>query len=149
MSTKYDPEAARAPQTFSWGRLIFDMKLRGVPAMIACHCEPKNYDASKPFLQLELLDTMKGMEKSPSMQKLKDALSEFFGENLQLDIVVGPAVGSPASLAASKKINAQSAALEKIMTDTMVNEMIEKFGAQIVVDTVDILPTPATTRRPG
>lgn len=149
MSTEYDPTASRAPQSFSWGRLIFEMKLRGVPAMIACHCEPKNYDASKPFLQLELLDTMKALEKSPSMQRLKDALTERFGENLQIEVVVGPALKSPAALSGGKKISEQINALQKIMTDPMVNDMIEKWGAQIVVDTVDVVPSPSPARRPG
>lgn len=149
MSTEYDPTASRAPQSFSWGRLIFEMKLRGVPAMIACHCEPKNYDASKPFLQLELLDTMKAMEKSPSMQRLKDALTERFGENLQIEVVVGSALKSPAALSSGKKINDQINALQQIMNDSVVNDMIEKWGAQIVVDTVDVTPSPSTSPRPG
>lgn len=149
MSTEYNPIAFKAPQSFSWGRLIYDMKIRGVPAMIACHCEPKNYDAQKPFLQLELLDTMKAMEKSPSMQKLKDALTEFFGEDLQIEIVVGPAKKSPAVLAGEKRIGEQISAFQKIMTDSSVNDLIENWGAHVVVDTVDVMPPQTAARRPG
>ena len=154
MSTQYDPSKPRAPQSFSWGRLIADMKLRGIPAMIACNCEPTHYDAtdaSKPFLRLELLDAMKAMQHSPSMDQLKEALTEYFGENLQIEVVLGPALRSQSTLAGAKRITSQVIALETVMNDKLVQDMIKNFGAQILVESVDQVAQPSAlaARKPG
>lgn len=127
----------RAPQSFSWGRLIHDMNLTGVPALIACHCEPTHYDASQPLLQLQLMEGLQAFTTSPSMGKLKNALIDFFGENLKLDITSGPANRSPAALAGQKKIGEQADAMKILMGDKSISEMIEQFGAKIVIDTVE------------
>lgn len=151
MSLEYNPSESNAPQSFSWGRLILDMKLRGVPAMIACNCEPTFYDSTKPFLRLEILDTMKAMQNSPSMQRFKEALKDYFGDHLQIEIVPGAALQSPSALAGAQRITSQISALEAVMKDDMVQSMIKEWGGQILVESVEHAPSAvlAPARKPG
>lgn len=140
---EYEPTAHHAPKSFSWGRVIQESRLRGVPAMIACHCEPITYDSAKPALRLELKDEMRILQRSPAMGRLIDSLKEFFGEGLEVEITFGPAAKSPAALSGAKRIQGHVTALETVMRDDMVQEMIKKFGGQVVVDTVDASLAPS------
>lgn len=136
--THYDPRPQLAPQSFTWGRVISDLKLAGVPALIACHCDPIGYDASVPHLQLELPHAMAALERSPSMLRLQESLKDFFGEGLHVEIVMGPAKNSLANVAAGKRIAGQLVALDAVMKDTQVHELLRDFGAKVLVESVEL-----------
>lgn len=137
-----------APPSFSWGRLIVEMKLTGLSAMIACHCEPVHYNAEIPFLRLEMPPGLDGLKGSPGMNRLSQALKNYFGENLELEISPGPAAGAPSVMASSKKIDAMSAAHQLIMNDEFVQKMLNDFGGKILTETITVTPPPAM-RKPG
>lgn len=127
---------SQAPQSFSWGRLIAETKMSGLTALVACHCEPTFYNANKPFLRLEFNEGLAALKESPAMDKLKSTLKGFFGESLDLEIVDGPALRSPAMLASSKKMASFQSAYETIMDDDFVNKMIKDFGAKVLTESV-------------
>lgn len=125
-----------APQSFSWARLIYDMQLRGLPAMVALHCAPTSYDASVPQLRLELNERMAGLLDSEPTMRLKAALTEYFGEDLDLAIALGPAANSPAARAEATHVGKYASAYEAFMKDATVRSLIEEFGASILVESV-------------
>lgn len=149
MSTQTVKDPSRhAPQSFSWGRLIVEMRLTGFAAMIACHCEPVHYNADMPFLRIEVPEALDGFKQSQGMTQFTAALKDYFGESLELEMVPGPALKSPASLSAAKKVGAMTAAHELLMKDDFVQKMISEFGAKIFVESVAPV-APAATKKPS
>jgi DNA polymerase-3 subunit gamma/tau len=146
VSDQGQSRAARpaAPSVFSWGRLIYDMQLRGLPAMLACHCQPLSYDAAVPHLVLEMHEQMRGISASPAMERLRAGLLEFFGEGLKLEIVYGPAPQAPAIRAQEAKVDKFAKVYSAFANDDFVNEMIEEFGASILIESVQPAPPPKT-----
>ena len=134
--TQYNPRIHNAPKTFSWGRLIYELKLRGVPAMIAMHSEPVIYDSNKPYLRLEIEPSMIAIQKSPSMEQLKESLKDFFGDDLIVEMVAGPATKAPAALARGKKINGKIIALDQVMRDETIQMLIKKFNGEILIESI-------------
>lgn len=124
------------PHSFSWGRLIIDMKLQGLSALIACYTEPISYDASIPALGLEINEHLAELGNSPAMDRLKNGLIEYFGEELQLSVTYGPARKSPAAQAQAERIRRFADAYSSIAKDDVVAQMIAQFGAKVVVETV-------------
>lgn len=125
-----------APQSFCWGKLITDMKLRGLSAMIACHTEPMRYDASIPRLELQVVQHMVELQDSPAMARLTGALQDYFGERLELEIGFGPAARSPAAIAYEKRVGRFNRAYTSISEDDFVAKLIEEYGAKVIVDSV-------------
>ena len=79
----------------------------------------------------QVLNGLRLLEANPHALHLE------VGENLKLDITSGPANRSPAALAGQKKIGEQADAMKILMGDKSISEMIEQFGAKIVIDTVE------------
>lgn len=142
-----DP-SKHAPQSFSWGRLIVEMRLTGFAAMIACHCEPVHYNAEMPFLRVEVPEALEGLRESASMKQFRSSLKDYFGESLELELVSGPALKSPASLSAAKKVGSMTAAHALLMKDEFVQKMIADFGAKIFIESITT-GAPAASKKPG
>ena len=134
-----------APESFSWGKLIADMKLKGLSAMIACHTEPVRYDAAVPRLELQVVKNMQELVDSPAMERLAMALKDHFGEKLELEIGFGPAKRSPAAIAFEKRVGRFTQAYTNIAEDDLVAKLIEEFGARVIVESV----TPARKMVPA
>lgn len=134
------------PQAFSWGRFIVENHLRGLAAMLACHCEPKFYNAEIPLLQLELPAPMAAFKDSPAMQELHGALKHFIGDSLELEVVCGKAAYSPTAQSCAKRVDGLVKAHEAVMGDALVREYVKRYGARVLVDTVK--PVAAAPRKP-
>lgn len=128
-----------APNSFSYGRLIVETRLTGLSAMIACHCEPVFYNAEIPLLRLEVPEALDAMKQSPAMAQFKSALTDYFGEGLELELVEGPALGSPAAMSAARKIDGLVKAHESLMKDDVINKMLKDFGGKVLVETIEPL----------
>lgn len=138
----------KAPQSFAYGRLIVETHLTGLAAMLACHCEPKFYNAEVPLLRLELNEAMSAMRDSPAMATFTIALKDYFGDHLELDIVEGPALKSPAALAAAKKVMGYVVAYDIIMKDDVVLALLKQFdSAKALIETVR--PVTPNSRKPS
>ncbi len=135
-----------APMSFSWTRLIVDMKLTGLPAMMACHCAPVHYDASVPSLRLELAEPMAALIDSPAMQGVRAALTGYFGDALQLTIEPGEALKSPANIAQANRVGRFQLAYASIANDEFVRDLMREFGATVMVESVRPAPQAADGR---
>lgn len=131
-----DQEPKKAPQSFSFGRLIAETKLTGLAASIAMHSEPVFYNADLPFLRLELPREMSAFKNSPAMENLKRAFKQYLGDDLEIEMVDGPANNSLANRFSSKKIESIKEAHVTIMNDPMVQKMLKNLGAKILLETV-------------
>lgn len=127
---------ANQPESFSWGKLIIDMKIKGLPALIACHTEPLRYDANGPLLALQVNKALQELEDSPAMERLAAALKEYFGEDLDLQMSFGPARRSPAVIAFEKRVGRYAQAYNSIASDDLVAQIIQEFGAKVIVESV-------------
>lgn len=125
-----------APENFSWGKLIVDMKLKGLPALIACHTEPVQYDANGPSLVLQVNKNLQELHDSPAFTRLAEALKDHFGASLDLQITFGPATKSPASIAFDKRVGRYTQAYTAIAEDDLVARLIEEFGGKVIVESV-------------
>lgn len=129
------------PESFSWGKLISDMKLTGLTAMIACHAEPVLYDANGPKLSLQINKSLQELSDSPAMNRLILCLKDHFGESLSLEIGFGPAVKSPAAVAYDRRITRYTQAYSSIAEDDVIAQIIAEFGGKVIVDSVRPLKT--------
>lgn len=125
-----------APESFSWGKLIFDMKLQGLPAMIACHTEPLRYDANGPVLFLQVSKYLQELADTPAMDRLRSALKDHFGDALQLEISFGSASQSPAAIAFNRRVGHYTQAYSNIAQDDVIGQIIKEFGAKIIVESI-------------
>ncbi len=70
-------------------------------------------------------------------KKLQEALSNYLGEKIKLEISVGEATTeSPAQTAARNVAEKQQAAEQSIEQDPMVQALKDNFGAEIVPNSV-------------
>lgn len=127
---------SNTPENFSWGKLIVDMRLKGLPALIACHTEPVRYDANGPTLKLQVNKYLQELADSPSMERLTSALKDHFGESLQLEIDFGAASKSPASIAFDRRVGRYTQAYSSIAQDDMIAQIIAEFGGKVIVESV-------------
>lgn len=132
---------AQAPQSFSYGRFIVESKMTGLSAMIACHCEPTFYNAETPFLRLEIPPKMMAFKGTAPMAIFEQAIRNFLGQNVELETIEGPAVGSPAAVSSAKKLTVMKGAYGLIMEDELVNSLLKEFGGKILVETVQPVNT--------
>jgi DNA polymerase-3 subunit gamma/tau len=124
------------PESFSWGKLILDMRLKGLAAMIACHTEPVIYDANGPKLTLEVNKTLEELKDSPGFTRMIQAIQDHFGENMHIVIGFGPAKRSPAAIAYEKRVNRYAQAYSTIAEDDFISRIIEEFGGKVIVESV-------------
>lgn len=112
--------------------------------MIAVFSEPVEYDADEPRLDLRIDHHFEALADSPHMQRLKDALTDHFGENLKVNVSYGPAK-SPAALAIAKRVDRFVGAYSVIANDDIVAKLVEDFDAKVIVESVK----PAKRMSPG
>ncbi len=124
------------PESFSWGKLILDMRLKGLPALIACHTDPLRYDANGPKLSLQINKNLEELAGSPAMERLRTALQDHFGKELELEMGFGPARNSPASVAFEKRVGRYAQAYSTIAEDDFIAQIIQEFGGKVIVESV-------------
>jgi hypothetical protein len=132
---------------FDWSKTIFEMRAAGLPglsAMLACHCETTSFQADPPSLGLRMAPELAGLQDSPWMLKLQQALRDRLGANLALTIELAPTTQTPAQKATKRRVSTYTEAYEGFMQDKFVNDLIKDFGAKIITETV----RPAAAKTP-
>jgi DNA polymerase III subunit gamma/tau len=118
-----------------WHGLVQTMNIKGMVKQLAVNCVMGNKTADQ--IQL-VLNEDHGQLLNPALQnKLQDALSAAYGEDIKLDIVTGKSeTESPAQTTQRNKQEKQQAAEQDIDQDPMVQALKENFGAQVVPNSV-------------
>jgi DNA polymerase III subunit gamma/tau len=129
------PVSAPPANTGDWQGLIEAMNIRGMVKQLAVNCVLENRNGSE--MQL-MLNQEHSQLVNPGLQsKLQDALSNYLGEKIKLDIILGTAATeSPAQTTARNVVEKQQAAEQSVDQDPMVQALKDNFGAEVVPNSV-------------
>lgn len=145
------PEAAASPQPektapapvpaqadvagLPWKDLLARLNLKGREAELAANCEIRSWQGNDLIL---VLSEQRAQLYSPAPEeRLARALSEYAGRPVKLKIEIGvPASETPAQSVAREAEERQQAAVKSIEEDSLVKALKEKFGAEVVADSV-------------
>ena len=118
-----------------WHGLIEAMNIRGMVKQLAVNCVLQNRNGNE--MQL-VLNQEHSQLLNPGLQgKLQEALSNYLGEKIKLEVSLGEATAeSPAQTAARNVAEKQQAAEQSIEQDPMVQALKDNFGAEVVPNSV-------------
>jgi DNA polymerase III subunit gamma/tau len=119
-----------------WLALFPQLALSGLTASIAGNCSLVAVDGDHWLLHLD--PAQGALFNSTQQQRVNDALNQFHGRKLTLDIQLRkPEQETPAQAAARKRIERQNQAVAAIHADPLVQQMLQQFGASVRADTIE------------
>ncbi|WP_375739106.1 DNA polymerase III subunit gamma/tau [Pseudomonas boanensis] len=134
-------EPAAAPATglaAEWLDLFPRLGLSGMTGNIGANCTLVAVEGD--VWRLHLDPAQSALFNSNQQRRLNDALDQYHGRNLTLEVEVRrPEQETPAQAAARKRAARQRQAEEAIASDPLVLKMIELFGASVRADTIEPL----------
>jgi DNA polymerase-3 subunit gamma/tau len=118
-----------------WKDLLARLNLKGREAELAGNCEIKAWQDNNLIL---VLSEQRAQLYSPAPEeRLARALSEYAGRPVKLKIEIGiTATETPAQSVAREAEERRQAAVKSIQEDSLVRALKEKFGAEVVTDSV-------------
>jgi len=131
------PGTAATATTFDgdWPALASQLKLSGMTRMLAQNCEVKNFSADG--IELCVPEPHRHLLEKAYQDKMKAALSEYYGKPVRLKFSVGSITGmTPAELENRDKQAKQSQAIAAIETDPFVRELVENFDAKLIASSI-------------
>jgi DNA polymerase III subunit gamma/tau len=111
-----------------WPALAVGLSLKGISYQLAFNSELIALEGTT----LKLSVPVPQYAESSQVAKLKTALAERLGKELEVEVVVGPARRTAAALDAAARAQRQKEAEREIGTDPFVQSLIREFGASIV-----------------
>jgi len=129
------PDSAATLDSDRWLAIASQLKLSGMPKMLAQHCEVKHFTPEEielcvPEIHRHLLD-------KSYQDRLQVALREHLGKPVRLKVSLGVVTGmSPAELENRGKQERQSQAIAAIESDPFVRELVENFDAKLIVSSI-------------
>ncbi|MCW9014284.1 MAG: DNA polymerase III subunit gamma/tau [Gammaproteobacteria bacterium] len=118
-----------------WHGLVEAMNIRGMVKQLAVNCVLHQRDGGE--IQLILNEEFSQLLNPGLQSKLADALGEYLGDKIKLQISLGkPETESPAQTAARNVAERQQQAEQSIEQDPVVQAMKENFGAEVVPNSV-------------
>ena len=133
----YVAPAATPPGTFNgdWISLVGKLKLGGMAMMLAQHCELNSME--NDYFKLTLPPAHKHLAEKPYQEKLKNALTDFFGRPIKLTIELGVTSGpTPVQVSQNQKAEREQRAIESIEQDPFVRDLVEQFDAKVIESTI-------------
>lgn len=121
--------------TTDWPAVVRLLKLDGFARQLAANCAAEQCSAES--VKLTLATAHASFHNQKVEQRLKEALSDYFGAPVSLSIRIGePVAETPAEQQARATRQRQVAAQEEIENDGTVRAMLETFNGQIIPDSV-------------
>ena len=121
-----------------WRKLVEQNLKLGLARALAQNCELLDYDENS--LNLRVASNQKHLVSASYQDKLSSAINEYFGRKIRLNIDVvsesSAEIVTPAKQNASEKAVIQSGAEAAIMSDPFVQDLMQKFGAQIIPNSI-------------
>jgi DNA polymerase-3 subunit gamma/tau len=142
-STATVPEVLPAAQPATglaaeWLDLFPRLGLSGMTGNIGANCTLVAVEGD--VWRLHLDPAQSALFNATQQRRLNDALNQYHGRNLTLEVEVRrPEQETPAQAAARKRAARQRQAEEAIASDPLVLKMIEQFGAQVRADSIEPL----------
>ncbi|MFZ6047208.1 DNA polymerase III subunit gamma/tau [Pseudomonas sp. CR3202] len=138
-----EPEVLPAAQPATglaaeWLDLFPRLGLSGMTGNIGANCTLVAVEGD--VWRLHLDPAQSALFNANQQRRLNDALNQYHGRALKLEVEVRrPEQETPAQAAARKRAARQRLAEEAIASDPLVLKMIELFGAQVRADTIEPL----------
>lgn len=144
-----EPEAAAVPDVLpaaqpatglaaEWLDLFPRLGISGLTGNIAANCTLVSVEGD--VWRLHLDPAQSALFNSTQQRRINDALNQYHGRTLVLEVEVRkPEQETPAQAAARKRAARQRDAEESISLDPLVQKMIEQFGASVRPDTIEPL----------
>lgn len=127
--------AQRGEFSGDWVNLVSQLKLGGMAKMLAQHCELAKQEGD--LLALTLPPEHKHLAEKTFQEKLKSALSDYFGKPMRINIELGATTGpTPVQVQQSEKAAQEKRAIESIEQDPFVRDLVEQFDAKVIESTI-------------
>ena len=118
-----------------WVNLVPQLKVAGMTKMLAQHCDLARLDNS--HVLLTLAPEHKHLAEKNFQEKLKQALSDYFGKPMQLTIELGAPTGpTPLQVQQTEKAAQEQRAIASIEQDPFVRELVEQFDAKVIESSI-------------
>ncbi|MHC3748675.1 DNA polymerase III subunit gamma/tau [Stutzerimonas stutzeri] len=119
-----------------WLELYLKLGLSGLTGSIAANCTLISVEGDRWLMHL---DPAQSALFNPTQQRrLNDALNQYHGRTLQLDIVLQkPEQETPAQAAQRRRAERQRAAEQSIHADPLVQQLMQQFAAVIREGTIE------------
>ncbi len=117
-----------------WHSVLPRLELTGMAAQLGNHSVIREWDGK--VLTLAVDDNCASMIGSKAEQRLREALNNYAGENVEVNLVGGTLSDTPAERAAKAKAQRQEKAETDIAGDPLVLAMQDTFDAELVEDSI-------------
>jgi DNA polymerase III subunit gamma/tau len=119
----------------NWRNLVENKLKLGLARALAQNCELMSYDENS--FTLRISENQKHLVSATYQDKLSSAINEYFGKKIRLNIEISTSeIITPAKQNATEKANVQSGAEAAIMGDPFVQDLMQKFGAQVIPNSI-------------
>ncbi len=136
-----EPAPAVEPATglaAEWQAIFLKLGLGGLTGSIAANCTLVSVEGDRWLMHLD--PAQSALFNATQQRRLNDALSQFHGRTLQLDIQLQtPQQETPAQAAARRRGERQQAAEQSIQADPVVQQLMQQFAAVIRDGTIEPL----------
>jgi DNA polymerase-3 subunit gamma/tau len=124
-----------APFDGNWRGLVEKLKLGGMARMLAQNCDLTEFDGQR--MRLTIPQNQKHLLDNAYQEKLRTALKDHFGKQLQIQIETGSvSVNTPAQQISQEKAERQAQAETAIQNDPFVRDLLDSFGATIIPSSI-------------
>ena len=138
-ATAPEPVPAAKPATglaAEWIELLPKLGLGGMTASIAANCTLVSVENDAWHLHLD--PNQSALFNTNQHRRLNDALNQYQGRTIKLDITLQtPEQETPAQAAARKRAERQREAEASIQNDPLIQQMMEQFAAVVRADTIE------------
>ena len=118
----------------NWKNLVEQNLKLGLARALAQNCELIGHDENN--FTLRVAESQKHLVSGNYQDKLSSAINEYFGKKIRLIFEIDAMANTPAKQNATEKANVQSGAEAAIMGDPFVQDLMQKFGAQIIPNSI-------------
>jgi DNA polymerase III subunit gamma/tau len=118
----------------NWRNLVERHLKLGLARALAQNCELVSYDEFN--MTLRVPQSQKHLASPTYQEKLSGAINDYFGRKIRLNIQIDAEANTPAMQKTAEKAELQSHAEAAILQDGFVKDLMEKFDAQIIPNTI-------------
>jgi len=117
------------PRPDEWPQLVDALQVAGLARELAAHSELLASEGDHFRLRVAI----KSYAEPAGVERLRAALTQYFGRPIRVSVEVGSTAGAStaAALAEQARSERQKGAEQAILSDPFVQELIENFGAQV------------------
>jgi DNA polymerase-3 subunit gamma/tau len=121
-----------------WATFVDESGLKGVSREFAMNLSPQSYDPQKKVLIVSLKPNLAKLHSQSRQTSLENAFSEFTGSPVKLKLIDGSedSPETPAQNRARHDSEEKAEVYQTLMEDPMVKDIMERFDATVVPDSV-------------